>query len=271
MNKPVRLLHIPKTAGTTISSALLMKFGRKHAFPFTGSPPKDRQRLMAIDAKRRSKIRLFYGHSYYETGVEEADHARIITFLREPVDRVISFVHHASERKEKYLPGAGPGVPFTVGAFLDTGNPELRNLQTKILTNLDDAGIANLGEAAAFELARDRLFDGLIAFGIQARFDEGWVAIWKALQRKPPVYLHLRRANHSARLAFTPEEIERIKDMNRLDILLYQAAEAEFGRRVGGDPAHQVECSAFKARQKRFGPAFSIAWGFAKKIKRALR
>lgn len=271
MNTPVRLLHIPKTAGTSISSALLLKYGRKHAFPFTGSPPRDRERLMAVDPKRRSEIRLFYGHSYYETGVEEADRARIITFLREPMDRAISFVHHASERKEKYLPETGPGAPFTVSAFLDTGNPELRNLQTKILTNLDDAGLAKLGEDAAFELARNRLFDGLIAFGIQARFDDSWVAIWKLLGHKPPVYLHLRRANQAAKLPFTPEEIDRIKDMNRLDLRLYQAAEAEFDRRVAAVPTHQAECAAFKARQKRFGPAFSMAWGVAKKIRRALR
>ena len=271
MNTPVRLLHIPKTAGTTISSSLVMAYGRKHSFAFTGSPPRDRERLLALDEKTRSNITLYYGHSYYETGVGEADRARIITFLREPVSRVKSFIQHAGERKEKYLPDAALDQPFTVDAFLDTGNPELANLQTKILTNLNDAGLEKLGEDASFELARERLFSGLAAFGIQARFDEGWVAAWNALGRRPPVYAHLRRTKKTALFGLTPDQIERIKDLNRIDIRLYQAAEAEFDRRVKGDPGFQKAYKSFALRQKMFGPAYSTAWNLAKKIKRAIR
>jgi hypothetical protein len=271
MNTPVRLLHIPKTAGTTISSSLVIAYGRKHAFSFSGSPSKDRKRLLEIDEETRRNITLYYGHSFYETGVEEADRASIITFLREPVSRVKSFIQHAGERKEKYLPEAAIDQPFTVNEFLDTGNYELANLQTKILTNLDDAEFEKLGENASFELARERLFQGLAAFGIQSRFDEGWVAIWMALERRPPVYVHLRRVAKAAMFELTPEQIERIKDLNRLDIRLYQAAEAEFERRVAGDPNHQKACKAFKMRQKLLGPTYSMAWNLAKKVKRALR
>lgn len=273
--RPVRLLHVPKTAGTTISSSLVRAYGRKHAFPFSGNPKKDRQRLLELGESARKKIRLFYGHSVFETGVAEADRARIITFLREPVDRVKSFIQHAGERKEKYLPDAAPDEPFSVARFLESGNPELSNLQSKMLINRDSGGseamIRELGEDAAFELARERLLNGVAAFGIQSHFNEGWVAIWQALGKKPPVYVHLRKIKNSGILSFTPEELERIKDLNRIDIRLYQEAEQEFKRRLDNGTIPREACGDFNRRQARYGPLYSAAWGFAKKLRKRLR
>jgi len=275
MSNSVRLLHVPKTAGTTISSSMVRIYGRKNSFPFTGDAPTDRKRLMALDERTRKNITLYYGHSLYETGVEEADQAHIITFLREPVDRVKSFIQHAGERKEKYLPGSAMDKPFSVTEFLDSGNSELSNLQTKMLINEDSSGseskITQLGENASIELAKKRLFDGLAAFGIQSHFDEGWVAIWKALGHKPPVYVHLRKIRKSGILEFTPGDIERIKDLNRLDFRLYRAAELEFKRRLDNGMIPPAACKEFKVRQARLGPAYSFVWNLAKKAKQALR
>jgi hypothetical protein len=267
----IRLLHFPKTAGTTVSSTLLRVFGRSRAFAFSGNPEADRKRFMSLSKQERSATRLFIGHGLFETGIPEADAATTITFLREPVARVQSFIQHVSEGKSSYLRDKFQDIPFSIDAFLASGNGELSNLQTKMLVNLDrsesEKRIQQMGEDAALELARNRLFHKVAAFGIQNHFDEGWVTIWHALNRTAPLYAPLNRKTESARLEFTPAQTERIRELNRLDTLLFQSAEQEFIERVNRGFVPQDNLMRFRTKQTRFGPAFSIAWKVLKKIK----
>ena len=84
-------MHIPKTAGSTISSVLRRKYGLHDYFYLTGVMASGVQRFEALPASKRQSIRLFFGHAPLKTGLREADEATLITILRDPVRRVISF------------------------------------------------------------------------------------------------------------------------------------------------------------------------------------
>lgn len=269
-SKPLRLLHIPKTAGTTVASALLRVYGRKSFFAFTGIVEKDRANFSNLDSESRKAFRLFIGHSMYDTGIPEADHVEIFTMLREPVSRVKSFIQHVASGKSSYLKDYATSRPFAIDEFLASGNGELENLQTKMLINKDDspsnARIEELGDQVALDLAFSRLKDGMIAFGIQEDFDASWVAIWNALGRRAPLYASLNRKKDAALLNFTPGQLERIRELNQLDLKLYEAAHTEFQRRRESGQIPVADVKAFTRRQQTIGKAFSWGWSTARKI-----
>jgi hypothetical protein len=270
MHKPIRFLHFPKTAGTTFASTLLRIYGRGNMFGFTGVAPKDRERFLALGQKERDSVSLFIGHSMYETGLPEADTADIFTILREPESRVRSFIQHAAAGKSQYLKDYANSGTFSVDAFLESGNGELSNLQTKMLINQDRSGsesrISELGDDAAFELAKSRLIDGMIAYGLQEDFDAGWVAIWNALGKKPPLYAVLNRKKAAAMLDFTDAQLNRIRELNQIDIRLYQAAKEEFQRRRDSGQIPDEAVAAFQRRQQTYGKVFSWCWNTARNI-----
>lgn len=268
-SKPIRLLHLPKTAGTTVASGLLRVFGRKHRFVFSSDPTESRQRFAALPDGERRAVRVFIGHSLFETGIPEADNAEIVTYLREPVSRVKSFITHVAAGRSNYLPADGkPMAEFSVDEFLASGNLELANLQTKALINRDriesSSGIDALGGQAALELAKKHLFEEIKAFGLQDRFDEGWVAIWTALGMKPPLYATMNQKRGSRKMEFTKEQIHRIRELNQLDIQLYESACMEFDRRVAGGAVPSSVFADFLARQKSHGDRFTRMWNMVR-------
>lgn len=268
---PVRLMHIPKTAGTTLASALLRRFGRRHVCNLTSAANEDRERLLALSPEERAPIRIFIGHSVYQTGIPEADAATIVTYLREPVSRVRSFIAYvAAGRTGHWQAGSGAEAPFSVDEFLEQGAEELKNLQVKSFINEDrldsKAGLEQLGEDRALELATERLFNGVRAFGLQDRFDEGWAAIWTSLRARPPVYPSVNRGRNRATFNFTPAQISKIEALNALDLEFYRRAREEFDRRLRENPALMAEVEDLRRRQARYGKLYTLGWTKSRKL-----
>src|SRR5271157_80678 len=127
----LRFLHMPKTAGSTFTSCLEYQYSGKGHFIFTGDIKSDINRYLNLSEPTRQNIKLFTGHAPILTGIADADSAKVITFLRDPINRVKSFIQHISEGKSpEYLTG-----PFDLNRFLESGFSDLSNLQTKMLIN----------------------------------------------------------------------------------------------------------------------------------------
>jgi hypothetical protein len=82
-----QFLHIPKTAGTTFRAVLDRQYSPNEIFAFTGDVPADMRRFNALPKEERDGYRLFLGHAPIISGIEAADDADTITFLRDPVSR----------------------------------------------------------------------------------------------------------------------------------------------------------------------------------------
>lgn len=102
----IRFLHIPKTAGTTFKAILKRNYpsSKFKYFEFIGDEKakclnklKDEvtyDRLLKSDKNYFNDNMLFLGHSPIKSCVPEANNLLTITFLRKPVDRILSFVQH---------------------------------------------------------------------------------------------------------------------------------------------------------------------------------
>ena len=220
------------------------------------------------------------GHSNFDTGIPMADQARIVTVLREPVSRVKSFLRFAASGKTG-LRKAHADRPFSVDEILESESTEISNLQIKHLSNragMDwDEGLAKLGVDSALSLAKSRLFTQVHAFGIQDYFEESWVAIWHSLDLRPPAYATRNRTKHE--LEFTREQEERIRELNQLDLALYEAAKKEFEKRLDTEVYPDEVFNEFLARQKRIGPMITLLlhstasrcyWTYRKKKRRLI-
>jgi hypothetical protein len=247
----LRFLHIPKTAGSTFTYILQRQYRQTHHFKFSGFEDLDREKFADLSEDEKKKIGLFTGHTSFEAGIKEADEALTITFLRDPVSRVKSFCQHVFEGKSPHLINDYPPKNFNLDAFLCSGNPELFNLQTRILIETSETGSLDpfkmMTTSEARELAQENLFNKIFRFGIQEYFDESLLVFADSLNWAAPYYVSLNQKKKGGLLEFKSQHIEKILELNQLDLDLYQLAKKHFET----DAIYRVDRSKLEKFRKR--------------------
>ena len=228
----LRFLHIPKTAGTTFIDIMKRQYHLSGHFDFTGDIDADTDRFAALSHTEREKIGLFVGHAPITTGIKEADAARIITFLRDPVSRVKSYCQHAFEGKSPNLIDDFPPDSFDLDKFLDCGDEELSNMHSRMLIN-DRVSAASLliegmSDSEARDMALDNLFNKISYFGIVEYFEESVIYFKKQLNWSYPFFVSMNKKDSTKLIEFKERHIEKIVELNSIDIEVYDAAKSEF-------------------------------------------
>jgi len=266
----VRFMHIPKTAGTTMNDVLLREYGRGRSFVISDDIPSNIARFHALPEKKRNTIRVFLGHARIVTGLPDADDARTITFLRDPVKRVKSFCQHVSEGKSPYLVEQFPPSTFDLGEFLASGNTELSNLQTKFLiengTGMDSGAITEMSESQARGMALDNLTRKVSCFGLQEYFEESLILFSQELGwRRMPFFGFSNRSNTRKPLEFKRRHVERIVELNTVDIELYKAAKDVFLNRVNSETFDDTKLARLRAYNRLVSkPMVMMDWATAR-------
>jgi hypothetical protein len=225
--QPIRFLHIPKTAGETFSAILEKVYAEFPDFFFTGDFPADRDRYRLLPEAEKQQIRLFHGHAPLTTGLAEIDALPVVTLLREPIGRVKSFCQHVSEGKSPHLVKGFPPDNFDLDAFLASGDYELSNLQTKFL--ISTGNLEEIADpATAAERALDCLFNRVAGFGLTEYFAESLAGLARQFAWPVPRYKRLNCKNTRRLLHFERRHLERIAELNRLDLEVYRAARQRF-------------------------------------------
>jgi len=255
----LRFLHIPKCAGITFLTMLRLQYPGAPHFSFSGEWAADQRRWQALPAERRARIRLFTGHAPIETGIPEADHdIEIVTMLRDPVARAKSLCQHVFEGKSSHLLERFPPDRFDLDAFLASGNEGLSNLQTKMLINHGKAAhparLRALSGEQAVNLARHNLRERIACFGIQECFDESLVHLQQHFGWRAPLYASSNRGSPRKRLQFERRHLDRIAELNDLDLRLYQAARQLFLERLDKDALSQSRLRRLRAVQPFASP-----------------
>ncbi len=255
----LRFLHIPKTAGTTFTTCLDYQYSGKGHFVFKGAVQYDVMRFKDLPEKEQKKIVLFTGHAPILTGLEEADNAKIITFLRNPVSRVKSFVQHISEGKSpEYLKGQ-----FNLDEFLASGTKDLENLQTKMLINkgpfASSTLIDSMSKSEARDLALGNLFNKVEVYGLQEYFDESLVLFATALNWSTPFYTSLNKKDSSRLLEFKQQHLDKIAELNSVDIEVYNIAKERFLQILESPKFDKIKLEEFRYRNSLRSP-HKYAW-----------
>ena len=258
-------VHIPKTAGGTVTGMFVNAYSKaglhKAGNYFKGSDGSRRKltkRPKGWESWSRRGGRVSIGHVPYGLFREHLPPAtRYMTFLREPVDRVLShYFRHinpseaALAAKEKRKPSASAEGKRKVGsleqALIEMQMPEINNLATRCLCG-DPSPTGRL-PASAVEDAKANLRE--FAFvGIQERFEESVVVLQRLLDIDfvPTENRHVN-SDRPGLDEISPEDRALIVEHNELDIELYEFGVGLFEDAVkaAGDG---VEADAQKLRE----------------------
>jgi len=264
----LRFLHIPKTAGTSLVECLKRIYdGPRRCFRFTGDLQADLERY--VRRPDRQRIRLVVGHAPYRTGMAEIDRLPAITLLRHPVERVKSYCQHVAEGKSPELCERFGPERFCLDEFLDSGEPQLDNLQVRMLTGEYFGPIDRSNQTALVRRAVEVLEDELAGFGLTEQFEQS-VLLWKLTFGWPwPTYRRLNRRGRVP-LWFSAGQIDRIVRLNQADLELYQAAARIFHRRIDEHQRRLDQALRSFRRRQRLFQTYGWVYQFSEKVQRRL-
>lgn len=223
----VAILHIPKTAGTSVLE--VVKRNVRQADIHTHYPPDDVP--SPPDAPLAAGVLI--GHYFFgfeRSFFAECDRA---VFLREPEARLVSQLHY----EERYF-SRRPESPFCAW-FRDGGRP-VDFIERSRFWYLDNAAVrmvAGIGDTVAFGGLGDEHLEAAIAnldrfdfVGLQTTFP----ADLRALMKRYGWRGRVPRTNAAPREhALSGDERERLRPHNRLDEQLYERAVALKSEREG--------------------------------------
>jgi hypothetical protein len=250
---PIAFVHIPKTAGGTLKSMFSAAYGRE-AITSAGNYLRSPDKTAVAATRFRPGTRVTIGHTPY--GLFRRflpSGTRYITFLREPVDRVMSHYYRHLQAK------AG-----TLEEALELGLPDLSNLSTRFLCA--DATLDALPDGALDEAKAN--LESFAFVGFQERFDESVVLLQEALGigRIPyGVNAHVN-ANRPSVEEATDEQRALIAAHNQLDVELYAWARSRFDAAAAArddltalaETLHTDSESTAEDQQRRIGLALEF-------------
>jgi hypothetical protein len=132
--------------------------------------------------------------------------------------------------KEPLPSGSVLPQAFDLDEFLCSDNGELSNLQTKLLLGRP---IEGLSESQAVDIAFGNLLEKITCFGIQEHFDESLALIARTLGVKPLAYGSRNQRDPTLALRFDRSHLEKIIELNAIDLELYERARQTFTKRTG--------------------------------------
>jgi hypothetical protein len=250
MESTTIFLHIPKTAGNTLRAVLTRNCGEPRFYYREGG---DLGRLAAFQkdyASSGSTFGVVGGHVYLGFHESMAGSFRYLTMLREPVSRVVSQYRYVlSGQSGDWLKGALEGV--SLKEFVERGLDETTdNCQVRRL-----AGYHGRYEDHAYGAAPDSLLEDAwnnvvrfrILIGVQSDFDRSLLHYRKELGWKSLPFYRSKNVTRPVKGvgrkegALDAEELEAIRDKNRLDEELYRRIDEQFGQVRNSISAAEVQ------------------------------
>ena len=163
--RPLVFLHLPKTAGTTLKAIIEGVYTPERVLNLRVAQGGIR-RLLAMPADKRTRYDIVAGHlDWRVTTLLPA--SRVITVLRDPVDRFLSWYYYALRNENAPLHAELNADGGDIEAAIASGRyaPQY-NIMTEMLR---DQALTDPGRA--LESARKNL-DRCAAFGLSERFTE---------------------------------------------------------------------------------------------------
>lgn len=239
-NQTTVFLHIPKTAGTTFHSALTWQFWRKKSF-WIHPHDLDASSFKALDPETCASFSLVRGHMFY--GIHEwiPHPATYVTFVRDPVARIVSYYHFARREAAKYA----DSEHWWYQAFRSCSLRDLIRSGADVeLENGQVRRISGVGfrqshcTASDLDQALENLQTSFAAVGVTERFDISLQLIARALQWERPLLYRTSNTSKQPRQGKNcdPATLQEIRDANELDAKLYAEIVRRIDRAVHMDP-----------------------------------
>lgn len=244
-NELIFFMHIPKTAGTTLRQIIQQQYGEEHIFSVyigvgaaTLSAHIDRLKLRLnqesnqLDSPLKPEVKLILGHVGFGLHEILGRELKYMTFLRHPVDRVISWYYHQQRVKDAKYHQESQYLSLreliTTLQPIPTDNHQTRYLSGDWLQQqLGQTGVS-YGECdrSLLNRAKENLRQYFSVVGIQEDFDGSLALCRKVLQWQRVDYIPENIGKDKARIV--QSEIDFVAKCNPWDLELYEYAKTLF-------------------------------------------
>ena len=239
--KPVLFLHIPKTGGSSFLTVLGNVFGERRVRRLRGADEMAQAQIDRIVSDEIQDIDCLVGHFPIHVFAKCLDTFRPFTILRDPVDRVMSLFRFLKRAPQSETERLELREGFGFDDFIESRVPEnyaqTRNLMCRMLCG--DAEMSD-PSAAAFWQPRDpgALVDQALAtlraidFGLVEDMQSTLALLQHVWATKFNLGEYRKNASDAPGAEWTARNIQRIVDLNTLDVALYHEAKVLFYTRV---------------------------------------
>lgn len=218
-------MHLPKTGGRTLVHILHRQYGRDAVLELYDSTRGEE--LATLAPQRIERLRAAIGHFYFGGHIFAPQPATYVTFLRDPVDRVISHYYFVRTDPSHYL--------FEVARRVDLreyviacGPNEPNNDQTRLLAGKRFAADQEARLDEMLSTAKNNLDSHFALVGLTEEFDRSLLLLQRQFGWRQPFYRRQNRTyDRPTKESLPRRTIEVIEAHNELDLALYR-----FGREL---------------------------------------
>ncbi|MEX2524046.1 MAG: sulfotransferase family 2 domain-containing protein [Gammaproteobacteria bacterium] len=218
--QPIVILHIPKTAGTSLRKFVLENYEPEELF-FIYSKDSHfttQEDFKALTQEQKKNYKVFMGHIGFNPVQFKGLQPTYVSMVRDPVERILSYYHHIMNEREEWR-----GRNISLLKYLDTvGDSQLDNHQTRLLSGMHKRPVTD----EHLQKAKQNIKKHFSHIGTTENFDDsvnelcrlfGWSK--KEVPRKN-VSEGRRKSDY-----YSDYEINQIRKLNQFDQKLYRFVE----------------------------------------------
>ena len=159
-NRQIVILHIPKTAGTSLRKLVQKNYKKEECFFVYTKNSRFRtvDDFMQLGEEKKARLKIVMGHLPFNPSLYAGMNPVYVTILRNPVERVISYYNHVMTRKDGWT-----ARNVSLLKYLEESEDlQLWNHQTRILSGLNEVVVDGSHlEAAIRNIETHFIFTGL--------------------------------------------------------------------------------------------------------------
>jgi hypothetical protein len=177
----------------------------------------------ALPESQRARYKIVKGHMYFGLHKSFPGRTAYITFLRHPIDRILSHYTYVQRRTDHYLHERFMREKPSLSEYVTGGYAkELSNGMTRNLAGLGSEQKWEGPDDQLLQTAKKHIEDHFLFAGLLEQFDEGLVILSDLLGWRTPFY-RIRNVSDAQLKAPLDRDVEKaIRSSNSLDLSLYE-------------------------------------------------
>jgi hypothetical protein len=249
-------LHVPKTAGSTLRHIIEREHDPTRLLHLYDSD--FAEELAAIPQTRMARLRVVMGHFYFGAHTFLSQPSAYITFLRDPIDRVISEYYFVRRSPAHHFHDSARRISLEEFVKYCSDNNQTRQLAGR-------CGVPSLGTDSSEMLntAKKNLAEYFSVVGVTEEFDSSLILISRLMGWRHPFYVRKNvTRHHPGKEQLRPETLRVVQAYNELDLELHSYARKllhEQIRQCG--PSFERELRWFKTMNPVYGRLYLAGRG----------